>query len=121
MIKILFMLTLLLFSGCKTVTPTNVALLPEDMQYTLPAGQVVHVLKDKQPLDLTFPYPMQVVHSSVLVRNEERLNDMAMKEHRARGNNKRMAGIFGSIATALGGAVALMAKYKGTAKKKKDA
>jgi len=109
--------TLLLFmAGCAvtraTVAIHDVVLLPEERIFTVPAGQVLNVTLDGKPLQMTFPHPMKLVYESVLVRQEEKLNNEILKTAKAEKDKTKMMGMAGSAISALAGLVWIVARRK---------
>jgi len=88
-----------------------VILLPEERIFTVPAGQKLTVLLDKKPLDMTFPEDMKLCSPTVLIRQEERLNNETLKGIQANSKNKATWGIVGSI-------LAILASFLGLFRKK---
>ena len=115
--KYILILSLLLVAGCAVsraaVTVPKVVLLPEDRIYTVPAGQVMKVVLDGKPLEMTFPTEMKLVHQSVLVRQEQNLNDAILKKAKAETNRNQWVGILGSICSVAVGVIATISKTKG--------
>jgi hypothetical protein len=124
--KKIMMLSLILITlslvGCKTIiTQKDVVLLPEDRIYTVPAGTKVHLFLDKKDLgELAFPYDMKFVHSSILERNEQQLNDLAFKQVKAERDNAKKTGIVGGILALLGSIAGIWAKSSLGKKKTAD-
>jgi hypothetical protein len=94
--------------GCASLIarPQQVILLPEERIFTVPAGQNISVNLDKKPMSMTFPYDMKLVSPTVLVRQEEKLNNEILKSAKASKDNSAklgvMASVFGILATILG-------------------
>jgi len=107
---------LLLLSGCavsrSTVTIHDVVLLPEERIFSVPAGQLINVELDGKAMHMTFPHPMKLVYESVLVRQEERLNNEILKKAKANREKKQVVGIAGSIISALAGIIWIVARRK---------
>jgi hypothetical protein len=105
-----------LLSGCaltrSTVTVHDVVLLPEERIFTVPAGQLINVALDGKPMQMTFPHPMKLVYESVLVRKEEQLNNEILKTAKANKDRKQAIGIFGSVLSAVAGALWIWARRK---------
>jgi hypothetical protein len=99
--KLLLFLGLCLLSGCaltrQTVTIHDVVLLPEERIFSIPAGQLINVELDGKPMQMTFPHPMKLVYESVLVRQEEKLNNQIMKTTKATKQKNQIIGIIASI------------------------
>lgn len=106
-------------TGCASwlVSPQKVVLLPEERIFTIPAGQKISVLLDKKPLDMTFPYDMKLVSPSVLVRQEQQLNDTMFKKIKAENRNQGILSFLTVIFSFVSGALALWFKNKVTTKK----
>lgn len=105
-----------LLAGCAltraTVTVHDVVLLPEERIFTVPAGQLINVELDGKPMQMTFPHPMKLVYESVLVRQEERLNDQILKTAKADKDKRQAIGIFGSVISAIAGALWIWARRR---------
>ena len=118
--KLTLLLMVVLVMGCtaSTVTVRDVVLLPEDRIYTVPAGQVIKVELDGEPLEMTFPTDMKLVHYSVLVRQEEDLNEAILRKKKAEKKEAQRTGILGSILGILGAITTAIVSYnKGKSKK----
>jgi len=95
---------IMMLAGCKSiqVRSANVILLPEERIFTVPAGQKLDVNLDKKPMSMTFPEDMKLVSPTVLVRQEEKLNNALLDKVKAdKSRNAWIAivtAIFGSIA-----------------------
>jgi len=111
----------LIFSvlGCASwmVQPQKVVLLPEERIFTIPAGQMIHVLLDKKPLEMTFPYDMKLVSPAVLVRQEQQLNAATFKQIKAEKKNSGIMQFLTVVVGAIGGVVGLWFKNKVAQKK----
>jgi hypothetical protein len=118
--KILLILCVVSFMGCASwvVQPQKVVLLPEERIFTIPAGQVIDVLLDKEPLSMTFPYDMKLVSPSVLVRQEQQLNDATFKKIKAEKRNSGIMAALTAIFGAIGGVIGIWVKNKAKAPKK---
>lgn len=119
--RIAFYCILLLFiAGCaltrSTVAVHDVVLLPEERIFSVPAGQLINVELDGKPMQMTFPHPMKLAYESVLVRQEEKLNNEILKTSKANKEKAQAVGIAGSIISALGGLIWIIAKRKKTLK-----
>ena len=94
--------------GCASLIskPPQVVLLPEERIFTIPGGQKIDVVLDKKPMAMTFPYDMKLVSPTVLVRQEEKLNNEMLKNVKASKDNAVklgvLASVFGILATILG-------------------
>jgi hypothetical protein len=99
--KLLLFIGLCFLCGCaltrQTVTVHDVVLLPEERIFSLPAGQLINVELDGKPMQMTFPHPMKLVYESVLVRQEEKLNNQIMKTTKATKQKNQIIGIIASI------------------------
>lgn len=106
-IKLLALVFLFVLCGCvtqRTVTVDRAVLLPEDRIFTVPAGQKIDVQLDgKMLFNMTFPATMKLVSPSVLVRQEENLNNAMFNKIKADKTTSRNTGIFAGIITVLGG------------------
>ena len=121
----LYMLVVILLvnmTGCslpqKIVKIPQAVLLPEDMIYTLPVGQMINVEFDGEPIEMTFPSPMKVVNSSFLVRQEVIKNDELYKEIKAEKEKGTRNAIFSAILSILATVGGVFLKAKFSAKKK---
>lgn len=108
---------LLGITGCaimrKSVSVSQVVLLPEDRIYTVPAGQKIDVVLDGKPYPgLVFPTPMKLTHESVLVRQEENLNNAILDKTHAQKQTNKWIGIFGGVLTVVGGVFGMIMKSK---------
>lgn len=90
--------------GCASwvAKPANVILLPEERIYTVPAGQMIKVNLDQKPLEMTFPEDMKLVSPTVLVRQEQKLNEALLDKIKAAGKSKVWMTILGIIAGVVG-------------------
>ena len=100
--------------GCASwiVRPQQVILLPEERIFTVPGGQKIAVTLDKKPMEMTFPYDMKLVSPTVLVRQEEKLNNEMLKNVKASADNNKKLGIIGSIFAALAMGLGIFFKMK---------
>lgn len=107
-------------SGCaltrSTVTVHDVVLLPEERIFTVPAGQLINVELDGKPMQMTFPHPMKLAYESTMTRLEEGKNNEILKLAKASKEKKQAVGILGSVISALGGLIWIIAKRKKTIK-----
>lgn len=96
--------------GCASliVRPPKVILLPEERIFTVKAGQNITVYLDHKEMSMTFPEDMKLVSPTVLVRQEERLNNETLKGIQTNAKNKTTWGIVGSILAILGGIVGII-------------
>lgn len=118
--KIYLVLSILLtLIGCAAwqATPAKVVLLPEDRIFSIPAGQKIDVLLDKKSLSMTFPTDMKLVSPTLLVRQEQQLNDATFKKLQLETKNAGIMDIFKVIGGVLAGILAIFAKNKVTKKK----
>ena len=104
--KLILISSLLFLSGCaalnsSTVGTSSAVLLPEDRIFTIPAGQTINVQLDKKPVTLTFPGDMKLVSPTVLVRQEQQLNDAILAKTKADKQKNQNMGIMGAIFAAL--------------------
>lgn len=119
--KILLIVPLIiLLTGCASwvIQPQQVVLLPEDRIFTVPAGQKIDVVLDKKPISMTFPNDMKLVSSTLLVRQEQQLNDTTFKKIQAEKKNSGIMNFLTVLFAAFGGAITLWAKNKVTTPKK---
>ena len=72
-------------------------LLPEERIFTIPGGQEVKVYLDHKEMMMTFPEDMKLVSPTVLVRQEEKLNNALLDKIKSDAGKKKALGIFGSI------------------------
>lgn len=97
---ILLFLLYIMLSGCvtqKTVTVGNVPLLPEDKVYSMISGTEVKVMLDNKEMNYTIPEGMKLVHTSYLVREEEKLNTVLFDKLKVEQEKKKQFSIFSSI------------------------
>ena len=99
-------------SGCASLIqrPPKVILLPEERIFTVKAGQTMTVYLDHKEMGMTFPEDMKLVSPTVLIRQEERLNNETLKGIQANSKNKATWGIVGSILAILGGIIGMFRK-----------
>jgi hypothetical protein len=92
-------------TGCASLIsrPGKVVLLPEDRIFSLPAGQKISVMLDKKPMEITFPEEMKIVSPTVLVRQEEKLNNALLDKVKANQDNAKKMGLITAIFSTLGG------------------
>ena len=104
------LLSCVLLTGCSSwiIRPAKVILLPEERIFSLPAGQEVSVTLDGKPLKMVFPETMKLVSPTVLIRQEERLNNETLKSIQANSKNKATWGIIGSIFAIIAGVVGII-------------
>ena len=116
---ILTLLPILFVIGCASwvVPPQKVVLLPEERIFTIPAGQKIDVVLDKKPISMTFPNDMKLVSPTLLVRQEQQLNDATFKKIQAEKKNSGIMAILTAIFGAISGIVGIWVKNKTTAKK----
>lgn len=101
-------------TGCASLIsrPPQVVLLPEERIFSVPAGQVIKVELDKKPMEMTFPYDMKLVSPTVLVRQEEKLNNEMLKSIKATSEANKKIGIVGSIFAMLAAGLGIFFKAK---------
>ena len=113
---------LFMCSGCASLIarPGQVIVLPEERIFTVVAGQPVKVVLDKKPMDMTFSHDMKLVSDTVLVRQEEKLNNAMLGKVKADSDKKKTVTIFGSILALLAsiGGIAFSGKLKNLIPKK---
>ena len=105
----------LFLSGCITswvAKPPQVVLLPEERIFTVKTGQEITVLYDKQEKKMIFPEDMKLVSSTVLVRQEERLNNALLDKMSATKSRNKVLGIVGSIFAILAMGLGIFFKSK---------
>jgi len=115
--KLLFVIPLvILLAGCASwvIQPQKVVLLPEERVFTLPAGQKIDVVLDKKPLSMTFPNDMKLVSPTLLVRQEQQLNDATFKKINAEKKNSGIMSFLTVLFGAISGIFAVWAKNKVT-------
>jgi hypothetical protein len=90
--------------GCASwiIRPGKVILLPEERIYSLPAGQEVTVTLDNKPLKMVFPETMKVVSPTVLVRQEQKLNNAVLDKAKANSDRNKTLGLAGGIIGIIG-------------------
>lgn len=100
--------------GCASLIarPSKVVLLPEERIFTVPGGQNISVMLDKKPMSMTFPEDMKLVSSTVLVRQEERLNNALLDKVKANQATAKKAGLIGSILACIAAALGIFFKAK---------
>lgn len=100
--------------GCSSwlVRPTKVVLLPEERIFTVTAGQKITVQLDKKEMAMTFPDDMKLCSPTVLVRQEEKLNNAALDKAKANGDKKTVLTIVGSILAILAAGLGIFFKAK---------
>ena len=109
-----------LFSGCASwVVPSQkVVLLPEERIFTIPAGLMIDVLLDKKKISMTFPYDMKLVSPAILVRQEQKLNDVTFKKIKAEKKNSNIMAVLIAIFGTFSGIIGVWVKNKATSPKK---
>ena len=114
--KLLFSILLIGMCGCaltrSSVTIHDVVLLPEERIFTVPAGQLINVELDKKPMQMTFPQPMKLVYESVLVRQEEKLNNQILKSAKVQKQRNDAMKIAGSGIGGLASILWIVARRK---------
>lgn len=113
--KLLSITICLMLCGCAsliTKSSDKVVVLPEERIYTLPAGQEVTMNYDGKPITLSFKEDMKIVSSTVLVRQEMRLNEEALKASKAKEEANKKLGIIGSIFACLAAGLGIFFKMK---------
>jgi len=90
----------LLFGGCLW-GKKDVVVAPDEMIYTLPAGQEVSLLLDKQPVTRTFAIDMKLVSPDNLVLQQEKENERALAAKATAKKSTRMWGIIGGLIAAI--------------------
>jgi hypothetical protein len=114
-IGILLGILLYCVTGCVSPSKfTNLALLPEERIFTAPKGQVMNLMLDGKPIDITFPNDMKVVDPSILVRQEQQLNDATLKSIKAEKKNSGIMSLLTVIFSAIGGIFTIWVKNKVT-------
>lgn len=108
LVTISFLLVLL--SGCATLVskPPKVVLMPEERIFTIPGGQEIKVWLDHKEIAMTFPEDMKLVSPTVLVRQEEKLNNVLLDKIKTNAKNKTTLGIIGSILAIFGGLIGII-------------
>jgi len=106
----LFLLAIGMTSGCsipqQIVKVPEAVVLQKDKIYTLPAGQMVSLERDGEPIDMTFPEPMKIVSSDFLVGQEVMKNEdlyKAIKAEKSKGTRNTILGSILSIVATIGG------------------
>jgi hypothetical protein len=84
--------------------------LPEERIFTVPGGQKIAVTLDKKPMEMTFPNDMKLVSPTVLVRQEEQLNNALLGKVKADKSKVATIGLLGSILAILGAVIGLFRK-----------
>jgi len=100
-------LLMLILTGCSMFRAQRpVLLMPEDRIYTIPGGKPVELLLDNKPITMTFPdNSMKAVHTTTLVKQEERLNKETLKRVKTTKQRNAFIGILGAILTIISGLV----------------
>jgi len=100
--------------GCASLIarPPQVVLLPEERIFTVPGGQLINVTLDKKPMAMTFPNDMKLVSPTVLVRQEEKLNNEMLKSVKATSEANKKIGIIGSIFAAIAAGLGILFQMK---------
>jgi hypothetical protein len=86
--------------------------LPEERIFTVTAGQKITVQLDKKEMAMTFPDDMKLCSPTVLVRQEEKLNNAALDKAKANGDKKTVLTIVGSILAILAAGLGIFFKAK---------
>lgn len=111
-----FCILLLFVAGCalsrSTVAIHDVVLLPEERIFTIKEGTVIPLVLDGKEMNMSFPYPMKLAYESVLIRYEDEKNKEILKVAKAQKEKKQMAGIAGSVISALGAGLWIIARRK---------
>ena len=100
--------------GCASLIarPPQVILLPEERIFTVPAGTEINVTLDKKPIKMTFPEDMKLVAPTVLVRQEEKLNNETLNSIKAKADADKKVGIIGSICAIFAACAGIFFKMK---------
>ena len=100
----LLLMMVALFSGCSFIRSSQIAtpqavLLPEDRIFTVKAGtEIDSLVLDGKPVGkIMFPGDMKLVSPSLLVRQEQTLNNAILDKVKADKNHSQAVTIFGSI------------------------
>jgi hypothetical protein len=106
--------SIIFLSGCASLIakPPQVVLLPEDRIFTVSKGTPISVKLDGKQMDMTFPHDMKLVSSTVLVRQEEKLNNEMLKSVKANADKNKAMGIAGSIFAILAAGVGIIFKTR---------
>lgn len=113
--KLYFTLALcFMLCGCASwvVRPTKVVLLPEERIFTVPAGQEIKVMLDKEEMTMTFPYDMKLTSPTVLVRQEEKLNNALLDKVKANADKKTAVAVVGSVLGIIAAGLGIFFKAK---------
>jgi TusA-related sulfurtransferase len=94
------------------VRPTKVVLLPEERIFTVPAGQEIKVMLDKEEMTMTFPYDMKLTSPTVLVRQEEKLNNALLDKVKANADKKTAVAVVGSVLGIIAAGLGIFFKAK---------
>jgi hypothetical protein len=97
-------------SGCAgwIVRPTGVVLLPDERIFSIPAGQSIKVTLDKKEMDMIFPAEMKLVSPTILVKQEEKLNNALLDSTQAKQSTKRILTLVLAVLGVLGAVVGLV-------------
>lgn len=100
--------------GCASwiIHPQKVILLPEERIFTVPAGKETSIMLDGKPMMMTFPEDMKLVSPTLLVRQEQRLNNAMLDKIKANSDRNKKLGIIGSILAALAAGLGIFFKMK---------
>ena len=112
--KLIIIALCLTLSGCASLisrTP-KVVLLPEERIFTVKQGQEITVYLDHKEMSMTFPEDMKLVSTTVLVRQEEKLNNALLDKIKADSGKKKFLMIFGSILGILAFGLGIFFKMK---------
>jgi len=112
--KLILLITICSLSGCASLIsrPPQIVLLPEERIFSVPAGQKIAVVLDKKPMEMTFPDDMKLVSPTVLVRQEEKLNNALLDKVKAAQDNAHKAKLIGSIMAILAASLGIFFKMK---------
>ena len=100
--------------GCSSwmVRPEKIVLLPEERIFTIAAGQEIAVTLDGKPIKMTFPDDMKIVSPTLLVRQEEKLNNSELDKAKVSKEKQTLFTIIGSLAGALAMGLGIFFKMK---------
>lgn len=119
---LLGLLSLTFLSGCALIRSAQIptpqaVLLPEDRIFTVKAGtEIDSLILDGKPVGkIMFPGDMKLVSPSLLVRQQEQLNNALFDKIKADKNSSQALTIFGSIMALLASLAGVWFKAKLTA------
>lgn len=100
--------------GCASMIarPGKVIVFPEERIFLLESGTEVSVALDSKPQKMVFPEKMFLVSSTVLVKQEAKLNNALLDKVKADSDKKKQLGIIGSIFAIFAAGLGIFFKMK---------